>query len=653
MAIVLFDARPAIQVVDGTFQTPQAPWAELGNPEVRPLLEKAVTSVGRLESDESQFPFLGTAFAVGLDLAVTAAVPEGSGGLFVSFDEGDRVPVTERIPITFGRVDCLLLKLTLPDGFEPLKLSTLTPDELTDRGAVVIGYPTSDPRNDPAVMQRIFGGILGAKRLMPGRVTGQNEDGALQHDASTLGGSGGAPLIDIATGEVVGIHYAGIYLKTNLAVPATAVAPQVASSQSGHRSPSDLPTRSFDGVLEGRTAVATMTVELPAARPEATPDGRPAPELAPIPSDRPAVSAAGWREALQAEWRNVFTPNQFRVDTAVRAVGAVTDGAALAGWIGTAFLVGDRLALTASFVAQAFATGSGRNVKIQGGHTPGVDFSDALGLDSGTATAPVTGVRFIHPYFHVALLELGPTPAGVTRLELITRLPANLSGRPVALVSYAPSRALVLQPGQALQLGELPANSPVTGEPPLPVLVHDCASSGGSAGGPVVDLGTGYVIGLHSHARKGEEARGGFAQPPWELARDPVLWDGSLAFRPDPKPPWLDRWGVTGAAPAVVSPPGPEPQHWTVDRVPIDWALEEPKKLQLLLVASIDADIALMEAENVGLRPGSVNAGVAAVLLWRELLETLAVAGLLRRFVQSIADQPQYDGIEPQLRTYL
>ena len=641
MAIVLVDARPAIPVVDGTYQAPEASWAELGNPQVRARLEKAVASVGRLECDDSRFPFLGTAFVVGPDLAVTMGAPqkEGSAALFVAFDGGDRIPVTERIPVTFGRAEGLLLKLTLPDGIEPLTLSALTPDELTDRRVVVIGYPASDSRNDPAVMQRIFGGILGAKRLMPGRVIGENEDrlfkGALKHDASTLGGCGGAPLVDIATGDVVGLHFAGRYLETNFAAPATAVASGL---------------RSLDVAHEGRAPAAMTTAELSTTRPEASPDDQPAP----IPADRPAVSAADWREALQGEWRDVLTPSEFRVDTAVRAVGAVTDGAAApAGWIGTAFLIGDRLAMTASFIAQTFAAGSGRNVKIQDGHTPGVDFSDAPGVDPAVATVPVTGVRFIHPYFHVALLELDPTPAGVTRLELSARPPADLSGRPVALVSYDASRELVLQPGQALHLDELPANSQVPGEPPLPVLAHDCANSEGSAGAPVVDLGTGYVIGLHSHARKGEEASGGFAQPPWELARDPVLWDGSIAFRPDPKPSWLDRWGVIDASPAEPKLPGPAPQHWTVDRVPIDWALEEPKNLEVLLVRSIDANIALMEAENVGLPPGLINPGLAAVLLWRKLLEALAVAGRLRRFVESIADQPQYGGIEPQLRIYL
>ena len=80
-----------------------------------------------------------------------------------------------------------------------------------------------------------------------------------------------------------------------------------------------------------------------------------------------------------------------------------------------------------------------------------------------------------------------------------------------------------------------------------------------------------------------------------------MLWDGSIGFRPDPKPGVAGPLGVIDATPTAETHRPTPPRHWTVDRVPIDWALEEPKKLQVLLVRSIDANIALMEAENVGL----------------------------------------------------
>ena len=41
----------------------------------------------------------------------------------------------------------------------------------------------------------------------------------MTHDSSTLGGNSGSALIDVATGRVVGLHFAGRYLEANYAVP--------------------------------------------------------------------------------------------------------------------------------------------------------------------------------------------------------------------------------------------------------------------------------------------------------------------------------------------------------------------------------------------------------------------------------------------------
>jgi hypothetical protein len=45
--------------------------------------------------------------------------------LFVEFDDGVRIPVVERIPLLDGILRCQLLRLTLPIGIAPLRLSTL------------------------------------------------------------------------------------------------------------------------------------------------------------------------------------------------------------------------------------------------------------------------------------------------------------------------------------------------------------------------------------------------------------------------------------------------------------------------------------------------------------------------------------------------
>ena len=41
----------------------------------------------------------------------------------------------------------------------------------------------------------------------------------MTHDSSTLGGNSGSAVIDVATGTVIGLHFAGEYLKANYAVP--------------------------------------------------------------------------------------------------------------------------------------------------------------------------------------------------------------------------------------------------------------------------------------------------------------------------------------------------------------------------------------------------------------------------------------------------
>ena len=107
-----------------------------------------------------------------------------------------------------------------------LRLSVKSPEELLDRNVVVIGYPARDERNDVALQDRIFNRTYNVKRLQPGVIRArakvqsfENTVNALTHDASTLGGNSGSAVIEVDTGEVVALHFAGEYLKANYAVP--------------------------------------------------------------------------------------------------------------------------------------------------------------------------------------------------------------------------------------------------------------------------------------------------------------------------------------------------------------------------------------------------------------------------------------------------
>ncbi len=88
---------------------------------------------------------------------------------------------------------------------------------------VTIGYPARDPSiPDQELVLETFGDVYDKKRLAPGEVikVGLVE---IEHDCSTLGGNSGSPLIRLSTGEAVGLHFAGLYMESNFAVPAPIV----------------------------------------------------------------------------------------------------------------------------------------------------------------------------------------------------------------------------------------------------------------------------------------------------------------------------------------------------------------------------------------------------------------------------------------------
>ena len=608
---------------------------------------------------------------------------ESSEDLFVDF--GHEVipaePVRVRIEEVLyydERTRVQLLRATLPDNLKPLRLSVKHPDELIDREVALIGYPARDSRNDEQLMTEVFRGVYGVKRLLPGRIRGYNtsrdpDPPVLIHDCSSSGGGcGGAPLVDIETGDVLGLHFAGIFLKENRAVPSWELARNPIFAEHGVlfagplaepvllKPQSEEPRELASDLTEARVSRASL-VDSPV---DDAGDLDPAQirEAIVIPSNRPAFLVDGGRPRFKGFWEPILKPHEARVALAIRAVGKVRLEGGKNPWVGTAFVVGDGLAMTASYSVSEFAFGSCATVELKPGVQAMIDFSDALSLSSQEATARVVRIRFIHPFFQVSLLELEDMPAGVTALDLAAQMPSKLANRAVVVLSFADRdgrvpRALqngiygkqlgrlFIQPGRAMQLSQTP------GCPSVPALLHDCLTMRGSGGAPVVDLETGYVIGIHTH---GEFLRGGYAQPTWELARDPNVWGHPIRFRPNPRPAWLGSWGNPQSASQHPAPsPGPKGEHWTVDEIPIDFQLDEPKKLERLLFENIDANMALYLAENVGLPLGLVKSSLPPQFLWRELLKTASKAAMLRRLIQAIADAPEYAGIAPKIREVL
>jgi len=252
-AIIVVDRekRPALVVRNNTFEQPtSASWKTLLNAN-KVRLERAIRSVGRLElENHPTFPYVGTAWMLGSrGLAITNrhvakefAVKKSSGYVFLKsggsmlqarVDFREEFNVSARKEVAIEKVlfisedgdqhpDLAIVKLasgsTLPD---PIPLLEGSPKK--DQAVVVIGYPASDPRNPASAQATVFGDVFEVKRLSPGFVTQQANGFIFQHDCSTLGGNSGSMVVDIETGEAVGLHFGGRFRQANFAVTAAQI----------------------------------------------------------------------------------------------------------------------------------------------------------------------------------------------------------------------------------------------------------------------------------------------------------------------------------------------------------------------------------------------------------------------------------------------
>lgn len=119
--------------------------------------------------------------------------------------------------------DIAFLKVAKRDDLPKLDLASGLAEP--DQPVAAIGYPASDPgRNDPDLMNKLFKGVYDVKRFSPGLVTGRREgDVLVLSDYTSLGGSSGSAILDIDSGKVVGLHFAGVFRDANHAVAADVV----------------------------------------------------------------------------------------------------------------------------------------------------------------------------------------------------------------------------------------------------------------------------------------------------------------------------------------------------------------------------------------------------------------------------------------------
>lgn len=244
-AIILPKERPAVLVVGDTFSPPPFPWEHLGSTDFKSRIDKVIPLIGRIEVPKHpSVPYGGTGFVVGPNLLMTnrhvaEIFTSGLGHKTLMFRTAavdfkrEILPTTPQL-LTVTKVvmihpywDMALLEVSGLSGVRAaLTVSTKAPAELNNREVVVIGYPARDWRNNVDVQNEVFGGMFEVKRMQPGRLKevrtiesfGHNV-AAITHDASTLGGNSGSAVIDVLTGEVLALHFAGLYLDANFGVP--------------------------------------------------------------------------------------------------------------------------------------------------------------------------------------------------------------------------------------------------------------------------------------------------------------------------------------------------------------------------------------------------------------------------------------------------
>jgi endonuclease G len=251
-AIILPKIRPVLDIVDGDFQTDHPLWQKLNDDgALRARLQKVIPSIGRVElPGATDYPYAGTGFVVGDGMVMTnrhvaEIFSDGLGTRGLVFKSGRHAGMDFLHELdrptgpTFAVRDIIMihpywdLALLAVDGLtaEPVRLSQRDPGDGIEREVVAIGYPAFDTRNDADVQNDLFRHVFGVKRMQPGLVRGRRSTEsfgkmvlAASHDCSTLGGNSGSAIIDLDTGEVLGLHFGGQYQLMNFAVPAVELA---------------------------------------------------------------------------------------------------------------------------------------------------------------------------------------------------------------------------------------------------------------------------------------------------------------------------------------------------------------------------------------------------------------------------------------------
>lgn len=222
--------------------------------ETAAVIETVIPLVGRVDVDNfpTSLSFVGTAWLVDSNIAVTnrhvaELIARNNDGKFkfrpgrlgeemrVSVDYRHEMGLDGKNSVRVLRVvwiepepgpDIAFIELERrTDGTVKPSISLAEQDAAPDSEVVVIGYPARAPAHiipNQQWMDQIYGSTYDVKRVAPG-LAGAVSRGWATHDCTTLGGNSGSVVINMDKGEAVALHFAGLYMIENYAVPASSI----------------------------------------------------------------------------------------------------------------------------------------------------------------------------------------------------------------------------------------------------------------------------------------------------------------------------------------------------------------------------------------------------------------------------------------------
>jgi hypothetical protein len=150
--------------------------------------------------------------------------------IFIEFAADDRSPaekIRRRVTSVLylakpaDPVDIAVLAIEPNEVQTPLTFSSAS--AAAPNNLFVVGHPAL-LAGVPAQVKAVFGNPDGRKRVSFGkRLSVKTASREMGHDASTIGGFSGGPVVGISSGLVAGLHYYGDPASGNLAITADAI----------------------------------------------------------------------------------------------------------------------------------------------------------------------------------------------------------------------------------------------------------------------------------------------------------------------------------------------------------------------------------------------------------------------------------------------